>query len=204
MIALALALALFAPPRPHIVWKPIPFGAKRKAEMAQYAERHYGIHSYVLHPRVIVEHYTASTSFASAYNTFAQDVPDAELHSLPGTCAHFIIDRDGTIYQLVRLDIMCRHTVGLNYVAIGIEHVGTSDAEILNDAAQMRSSLALTAWLMSRYHIALENVIGHNESLMSPFHKELYAPWRNQTHGDWRHADMNVYRARLRELLGKP
>jgi beta-N-acetylhexosaminidase len=169
--------------------------------MAQYAQRHYGIDSYVLHPKVIVEHYTATTSFASAYNTFAADVPDSELHELPGTCAHFIIDRDGTIYQLVPLTIMCRHTVGLNYVAIGIEHVGTSDAEILNDAEQMRSSLQLTAWLMERYHIALKNVIGHNESLTSSYHKELYAPWRMQTHGDWRHADMNVYRARLRIVL---
>jgi N-acetylmuramoyl-L-alanine amidase len=202
VLALAVALA-FVVPRPHIVWKPIPFGAKRKAEMAQYSERHYGIDSYVLHPKVIVEHYTATTSFASAYNTFAADIPDAELHQLPGTCAHFIIDRDGTIYQLVPLTIMCRHTVGLNYVAVGVEHVGTSDAEILNDAAQMRSSLELTAWLMQRYHIALKNVIGHNESLTSPYHKELYAPWRTQTHADWRHEDMNVYRARLRALLNR-
>jgi beta-N-acetylhexosaminidase len=200
VLALAVALA-FVVPKPHIVWKPIPFGAKRKAETAQYAERHYGIDSYVLHPRVIVEHYTATTTFSSAYNTFAADVPDIELHQLPGTCAHFIVDRDGTIYQLVPLTLMCRHTVGLNYVAIGIEHVGTSDSEILGDAAQMRASLALTAWLMQRYHIALRNVIGHNESLMSPFHKELYAPWRTQTHGDWQRSDMNVYRARLRAVL---
>ena len=200
MLALAVALA-FVVPKPHIVWKPIPFGAKRKAEMAQYAQRHYGIDSYVLHPKVIVEHYTATTTFSSAYNTFAADVPDAELHQLPGTCAHFVIDRDGTIYQLVPLTIMCRHTVGLNDVAIGIEHVGTSDGEILNDAAQMRSSLELTAWLVQRYHIALKNVIGHNESLTSPYHKELYAPWRTQTHGDWQHADMNVYRTRLRAVL---
>jgi hypothetical protein len=53
---------------------------------------------------------------------------------------------------------------------------------------------------MSKYRISMRNVIGHNESLSSPFHKELYAPWRNQTHGDWRRADMNVYRARLRAL----
>jgi N-acetyl-anhydromuramyl-L-alanine amidase AmpD len=200
VLALAVALA-FVVPKPHIVWKPIPFGAKRKAETAQYAERHYGIDSYVLRPRVIVEHYTATTTFSSAYNTFAADVPDAELRQLPGTCAHFIVDRDGTIYQLVPLTLMCRHTVGLNYVAIGIEHVGTSDSEILGDAAQMRASLALTAWLMQRYHIALKHVIGHNESLTSPFHKELYAPWRTQTHGDWQRSDMNVYRARLRLVL---
>ena len=199
MVALALA-ALFVTAKPHIVWKPIPFGAKRKAEMAQYAEGHYGIRSYVLKPRVIVEHVTATSTFSSAYNTFAADVPDAELHSLPGTCAHFIVDRDGTIYQLVPLNIMCRHTVGLNYVAIGIEHVGLSDAQVLGDALQMRSSLALTFWLMTRFRVGLKDVIGHNESLGSPLHKELYAPWRCQTHADWRHADMELYRGRLRDL----
>ena len=71
---------------------------------------------------------------------------------------------------------MCRHTVGLNYTAIGIEHVGTSDAEILGDPAQLAASLRLTLWLMRRYHIPLGDVIGHNESLTSPYHKELTRP----------------------------
>jgi N-acetylmuramoyl-L-alanine amidase len=146
---------------------------------------------------VIVEHFTANESFTGTWNTFAADTPDPELGQLPGTCAHFVIDRDGTIYQLVPLNVMCRHTVGLNDVAIGIEHVGISDAEVLHDAAQIRSSLLLTRWLMGRFHISLANEIGHNESLSSPFHKELYAPWRHQTHGDWSHADMTVYRRRL-------
>jgi N-acetylmuramoyl-L-alanine amidase len=65
----------------------------------------------------------------------------------------------------------------------------------------MRASLALTAWLMGRFHIAMKNVIGHNESLTSPYHKELYAPWRTQTHADWKKADMDVYRARLASVL---
>jgi N-acetylmuramoyl-L-alanine amidase len=201
VIAVALAVvALVAPPRPHIVWKPIPFGAQRRAETAAYAKKHYGTPSYVLQPRAVVEHVTATSTFAAAYNTFAADVPDAELHELPGTCAHFVVDRDGTIYQLVATNIMCRHTVGLNWAAIGIEHVGLSDAQVLNDKAQMRSSLALTLWLMWKYRIGLANVIGHNESLTSPLHRELYAPWRCQTHADWRHADMVVYRGRLAEL----
>jgi beta-N-acetylhexosaminidase len=184
--------------KPPIVWRPIPFGATRRAETARYAERHYGIDTWRLaHPHVIVEHYTAGTTFASAWATFAADVPDSELRELPGTCAHFVVDRDGTIYQLVRLDTICRHTVGLNWTAIGIEHVGTSDAEILHDPRQLQASLRLTAWLMSRYHISLGNVIGHNESLTSPYHRELYAPWRCQTHADWNRADMDVYRRRL-------
>jgi beta-N-acetylhexosaminidase len=78
--------------------------------------------------------------------------------------------------------------------------VGTSDAQVLGDAAQMRASLALTLWLMQRFHIPLANVIGHNESLTSPLHRERYAPWRCQTHADWRRADMDVYRARLTSL----
>jgi len=201
-ILLALLLTfLGAPPRPPIVQKPIPFPAARRAEMERYAIRHYGLHTWrLVQPHVIVEHYTASTTFASAWSTFAADVPDVELHELPGTCAHFVVDRDGTIYQLVPLGIMCRHTVGLNWTAIGIEHVGTSDAEILHDPAQLRASLELTLWLMTRFHISLPNVIGHAESLTSPYHRELYAPWRCQTHADWQHADMVVYRAKLAAL----
>jgi N-acetylmuramoyl-L-alanine amidase len=190
--------ATVAPPRPHIVAKPIPFGPKRRAETAAYAKRHYGLATWRLeHPHVIVEHYTASTSFSSAYWAFVSDAPDQELHERPGICAHFVIDTDGTIYQLVSLKVMCRHTVGLNWTAIGIEHVGTSDRQILDNPKQMTSSLALTAWLMSRYHIELRNVIGHNESLTSPYHGEKYPAWRCQTHGDWRHADMQTYRTAL-------
>jgi len=200
-IVAAIALALLAPPKPPIVQKPIPFGAARRAETAAYASRHYGIRLWrLVHPHVIVEHYTDGPSFASAWNTFARDAPDSELHELPGTCAHFVIDRDGTIYQLVPLTTMCRHTVGLNWTAIGIEHVGTSDREILSDPRQLQASLRLTLWLMHRYGISLPNVIGHNESLTSRYHRERYVSWRCQTHGDWTHADMTVYRARLAAL----
>jgi len=200
-----LALAASAaghPARPHIVYTPIPFGEKRKQEMRAYAQRHYGIDSYQLvDPHVIVEHVTITPTFSAAFNTFAPDVPDVELHELPGLCAHFVIDRDGTIHQLVPLGIMCRHTVGLNWTAIGIEHVGMSDADVLSDPAEMRASLRLTAWLMYRYGITLKNVIGHAESLSSPYHHERVARLRNQTHADWQHADMVVYRRRLRSLL---
>ena len=196
-----------APVKPRIVWDPIPFGAKRKAEMAAYARRHYGSFMKptwrLIDPHVIVIHYTDS-SFQSAWSTFANDVPDSELHELPATCAHFVIDTDGTIYQLVSLGTMCRHTVGLNWTSIGIEHVGFSDAQILNDRAQITSSLKLVHWLRCRFNIAIKNVIGHNESLSSPYHREDVPSLRTQTHGDWVHADMQIYRARLRALGGCP
>jgi N-acetylmuramoyl-L-alanine amidase len=40
--------------------------------------------------------------------------------------------------------MMCRHTVGLNYTSIAIEHAGFSADEVLSNETQMRASLALT------------------------------------------------------------
>ena len=197
-----------APVKPHVVWDPITFGAKRKAEMVAYVRRHYGSFMRptwrLIDPHVIVIHYTDSSTFQSAWNTFAADVPDVELHELPGTCAHFVIDTNGTIYQLVSLGTMCRHTVGLNWTAIGIEHVGFSDAQVMGDSRQFGASLRLVHWLRCRFHIETANVIGHNESLSSPYHREDVPSLRDQTHSDFNHADMQIYRARLRALGGCP
>jgi beta-N-acetylhexosaminidase len=197
----ATPVATAADIKPALVSRPIPYGAARRREMAAYSARHYGQRTARLsNPHVIVEHYTANNSFAATWNTFASDTPDVELHELPGVCSHFVIDSDGTIYQLAPLRLRCRHTVGLNWTAIGIEHVGTSDESILGNPRQLRASLRLTLWLMHRYGISLPDVIGHNESLTSPYHRELYTPWRCQTHGDWTHADMNRYRGDLAAL----
>jgi len=169
--------------------------------MRAYANRHYGIDDYRLRrPRVIVEHYTASNSFDSAFNTFAADTPDVELGELPGVCAHYLIDRDGTVAQLVPTTIMCRHTVGLNWAAIGIEHVGVSDGQVLANRRQRAASLRLTRMLQGRYGIATRNVIGHAESLSSPFHRERVARLRRQTHGDFARPSMERYRALLNRM----
>jgi N-acetyl-anhydromuramyl-L-alanine amidase AmpD len=198
---LAPAAPAAAPPRPPIAWHPIPFTAQRKRETRAYAQRHYGLSTYrLVHPRVIVEHYTENDSVSATYNTFAPDVPDIELHELPGLCAHFVVARNGTVFQLVPLGLMCRHTVGLNYTAIGIEHVGFSEREILGDPRQLQGSLRLTAWLRCRYGIAVKNVIGHAESLSSPYHRERVARLRTQTHGDWTRPNMQVYRRDLARL----
>ena len=208
MIALLAAFALAIPPtqgvdalHPPIVQRPIPFGAARKREMAAYARRHYGISTYRLRdPHVIVEHVSVTSSIAATYNTFAPDRPDVELHELPGVCSHFAVGRDGTIVQFVPLSIICRHTVGLNWTAVGIEHVGFRDADVMGNPRQLRASLALTRWLRCRFGIRVRDVIGHNESLSSPYHRERVARLRRQTHGDMARPAMQRYRARLRAL----
>ena len=185
-----------APPIDH---DPIPFGPARIAETRAYAERHYGLHrARLLDPKVVVIHFTANDSYRATFNTFAPDVADAELGEKPGTCSHYVIDQAGTIHQLVSLKWICRHTVGLNYTAIGIEHVGTSARQVLGDAPQMRASLRLVRYLQGKFSITTANVIGHAESLSSPYHRERVARLRTQTHADFARADMTTYRARLR------
>jgi N-acetyl-anhydromuramyl-L-alanine amidase AmpD len=187
--------------KPTIHKRLIPYPKKRKREMAAYSKRHYGRYKWRLrNPKVIVIHYAAAGSIGSIYNTFASDRPDVEFHELPNVCSHYAVAASGAAWKFVPPTIRCRHTVGLNHVAIGVEHVGFSDQDILNRPAQLNGSLHLVQWLRCRFGISISNVIGHNESLSSPFYKELDPRFKGQTHGDWNHADMQTYRSDLSKL----
>jgi N-acetylmuramoyl-L-alanine amidase len=202
-----LAAAATPPPpaadalRPPIVQRRIPFGRARRREMAAYARRHYGLNTSRLRtPHVIVEHLTVNDSLQATFNTFAPDVADPELGEKPGVCSHFAVGRGGEIWQFVPLGTMCRHTVGLNWTAIGIEHVGFTERQVLGNRRQLRASLRLTRWLRCTFAIRRRDVIGHAESLSSPYHRERVVRLRRQTHGDWRGPYMRRYRASLAAL----
>ena len=163
-----------APAPPPIVRQYIPYPAKRKHEMAAYSARHYGERTWRLRrPRVIVEHVAVAGSARAVHDAFAPDRPDPELHELPNVCAHFVVSSRGRIFRLVNLRTRCRHTVGLNWTAIGIEHTGYRDGDVLGNRRQLRASLRLTRYLRCHYGIGVRNVIGHAESLSSPYHHEL-------------------------------
>jgi N-acetylmuramoyl-L-alanine amidase len=60
-----------------------------------------------------------------------------------------------------------------------------------------RASHALNRWLRCRLGIRVRDVIGHSESLRSPFHRERVAALRTQSHADMARATMLRYRAAL-------
>ena len=64
-------------------------------------------------------------------------------------------------------------------------------------ASQLKASLRLTRWLQERYGIRDRDVIGHAESLSSPYHREKVAAMRKRTHGDFARPAMKRYRAML-------
>lgn len=187
--------------KPTVHRRLIPIDQSRRRQTSAYGVRHYGRAGWTIRrPRTIVEHLTVNDSVEATYNTFAPNVPDGELGELPGVCTQFVIARGGAIFRLTPTTFMCRHTVGLNWAAIGIEHVGYREQDVLGRAAQLRASLRLTRWLRCRYRIPVHHVIGHAESLTSPFHRERVASLRSQTHGDWQPWAMRSYRAALRKL----
>jgi hypothetical protein len=187
-----------------IVSDPMPYDSARLAEMAQYSLAHYGVSTYVLVPQLIVLHFTDGPSFSSAYNLFASNASNRG--ELPGTCAHYIVEQDGTIHGLVDTTIRCRHAVGVNHVAIGIEMVQDSmgkggawaDQQILNRPAQIDAVLHLVHWLQARYGIATDHVIGHAMANDSPLFLDLEG-WTND-HDDWGAADVTIVRQRLDAL----
>jgi len=91
----------------------IPIDDARRRETSAYAQRHYGLRgSTIAAPHVIVEHLTVNDSVDATFNTFAPDVPDIELHELPGLCSQFVIARSGAIYQFTPITFMCRQPHG--------------------------------------------------------------------------------------------
>lgn len=189
-------------PRPAIVRKAIPYGPKRKKQMAAYSYRHYGQRTWRLtDPKAIVLHYTVSDTFLSPWNYFASNTPapgpSGTKPERPGGCTHFIIDKDGTVYQLVALTTMCRHAVGINHRSIGIEFVEMSSARnILQRPRQRAAGVRLVRWLQDELDIATRDVIGHRMVDDSPYFDENVPGWHND-HTDWSRPQVREFRSSL-------
>jgi N-acetyl-anhydromuramyl-L-alanine amidase AmpD len=186
---------------PHIVIDHLTFGATRKAETAAYAERHYGTRTWRLDPTMIVLHYTESDTYASARSLFEADRPN--LGERPGTCAHYVVDRDGRIYELVPPTVMCRHAIGLNHLAIGIEFVQSSEGhgprwavqQVLRRRLQAAAGVALVEELQRRFSIADGDVIGHAMVNDAKGFRDLRG-WTNE-HTDWQQPEVTRFRSML-------
>jgi beta-N-acetylhexosaminidase len=194
--------------RPPITVKLIPFGATRKAQMAGYSQRHYHQHTWKLTvPKAIVLHHTAGATWQPAWWTFANNSAYESIPGepeKPGVSAHFIIDKDGTIYQCVPLSVRARHAIGMNWKSIGIEFVqeGKSgkdghwmDRQILARTAQANAGLRLVRYLQARFGIKKRDVVGHATANGSPYFKD-YTGIKNAA-GDWFAAEVLSFRARL-------
>ena len=153
-----------------IIQKPILFTQKRRQMTRAYIKKHYGmdVKNIKIKPKIIVLHWTAVMDFNKSFNRLypeklLSDRKDIQKASALNVSAHYLVDRDGTIYQLMPDDEMARHVIGLNYSSIGIENVGGSN-NVKEDLtpAQIHSNIALVRYLKQKYP-GIKYLIGHLE-----------------------------------------
>lgn len=153
--------------RPTVVQRPIEWDQERAKLSRDYLESRYGLHQEGagIEPRMIVLHWTAIPTLEGSFQAFFPTrLPAARGDISSGgalnVSAHYLVDRDGTIYQLMPDTLMARHTIGLNHCAIGIENVGGTPETPLTPE-QLKANTWLVRDLASRYPIRY--LIGHYE-----------------------------------------
>jgi N-acetylmuramoyl-L-alanine amidase len=155
----------------RIVEWPIPYDDERKRLTVDYLRFHAGEDGLTgdldadttMTPRMIVLHWTGGPTAKSAWWQFERirtSERDLDPERAVNLSAHFVVERDGTIYRLLPEDRVARHTIGLNHLAIGIENVGGLDRYPLTEA-QVEADAALVRDLAARFPIT--HLIGHYE-----------------------------------------
>jgi beta-N-acetylhexosaminidase len=153
-----------------IIQKPIVFTDKRERATKEYIKKHYGleVRDIKIEPIVIVLHWTAVSSFEDSFKRLDQeelydDRGDIAAASKLNVSTHFLVKRDGTIYELMPDDKMARHVIGLNYSSVGIENVGgEGDAKEDLTPEQVKANVKLVRYLKAKYP-KIEYLIGHYE-----------------------------------------
>ena len=148
------------------IFKPIVFDSERSQLSLEYLEKREGIlqNTPTIKPVMIVLHWTAILSLEKTFDVFNRStLPVArkgiEYASALNVSSQYLVDRDGTVFQLMPDTVFARHVIGLNYCAIGVENVGSEKDPLTK--AQLNANVELIRYLKSKYPI--EYVIGHYE-----------------------------------------
>ncbi|MDO1514748.1 peptidoglycan recognition family protein [Maribacter confluentis] len=150
-----------------ILEHPITFKEQREQLTLNYLKDRYGLvqETPKIIPSMIVLHWTVIPTFKESFEAFDPETlpnwrPDIKDISGLNVSSQFMVDRDGTIYQLLPETTMARHVIGLNHCAIGIENVGGTN-ELPLTKAQLKANIWLVGYLKKKYDI--DYLIGHYE-----------------------------------------
>jgi N-acetyl-anhydromuramyl-L-alanine amidase AmpD len=149
----------------RIIDKPITWNSEREQLSIRYMKDRHGIEQAIasINPQMVVVHWTAIDNIEVTFDVF--DPPmlggraDLTGASNLNVSSQFLIDRDGTIFRLLPDTTFARHVIGLNYLAIGIENIGSDDMPLTK--AQLKANEQLIRHLKKKYPI--DYVIGHHE-----------------------------------------
>ena len=149
-----------SPEKPAMESRPIAFTDRRRRLIREYARIHYGREMETIVPQAVVVHWTASDSRDGVYRYFYNEENPHLRHGTLNVASHFLVDRDGTIWQLTPETALNRHAIGLNWCAIGIENVGGVDGREDLTRAQLEANVKLIRYLRGKYP-TIQWVLGH-------------------------------------------
>jgi len=149
---------------------PIKFTQKRIDLTKEYIKIHYdkNVEDIKIIPRIILIHHTAIDDFEDSLSRFSDEVLPSRrsdiISSKPSVnvSAHFMVERDGSVHQLMPLDFMARHVIGLNYSSIGIENVGGQNSKDNLTQAQLKANIFLVEYLKNKFS-KIEYLVAHYE-----------------------------------------
>ncbi len=153
----------------HVEQTPIDFSQKRIELTKKYIKTHYDldVKDIKIIPKIILIHHTAIDSYEDSLKRFINDTlpsdrPEIQSAGALNVSTHFMVERDGTIHQLMPLDFMARHVIGLNYNSIGIENVGGENSADNLTKEQLKANIYLVNYLKQKFD-TIEYVVGHYE-----------------------------------------
>lgn len=153
----------------EIIQTPINFGEKRIDLTKEYIKNHYGLEvdDITITPKIVLVHYTAIDTYEKSLarftsQTLPNDRPEISKASALNVSTHFMVERDGTIHQLMPLNFMGRHVIGLNYSSIGIENVGGAGYKEDLTVEQLSANIFIANYLKKKFP-SIEYVVGHHE-----------------------------------------
>lgn len=153
----------------NIIQKTIIFDELRVKLTQEYIKEHYSIDtkSIKIKPEIIVIHHTGINDLEKSFSRFSpslllKDRGDISSAGRLNVSAHFLVDKDGTVYQLMNETTMARHTIGLNYSSIGIENVGGKNFEDNLSYEQLQANMELIIYLNNKY-ASIKYLIAHSE-----------------------------------------
>jgi len=135
--------------KPDVVWKPSPnFSSRGGADIDS-----------------VVLHHTASNNTAADLATLRSRSAEVS--------AHYLIGRDGKIYQLVKDGMKAWHagvsalrgdsSPSVNARSIGIEITNAGDGRTPFTERQYKALEQLVPWLMKTYKVPMQNLVGHKD-----------------------------------------
>ncbi len=166
-VVLSLLAGCVHSPSIQIIQRPIVFDQERERLSLEYLSTRYGMlqSTAEIDPRMVVVHWTVVPTLEKTFAVFNPSrLPSSRegisAASALNVSAHFLVDRDGSIYQLLPTTTFARHVIGLNHTAIGIENIADGESLPLTQA-QIQANIALIDYLAGQHSI--DYVIGHHE-----------------------------------------